>query len=106
MTPQIKREIQMIKLRNVLDPHKHFKKDDSRELPKYFQMGTIVEGSTEFHSARINRKDRKKSFVDEIMSSKDNRARFTKKYNEIQVAKRSGKKGFYNKMKAKRRGKY
>ncbi|KAK6362052.1 hypothetical protein TWF730_005752 [Orbilia blumenaviensis] len=108
VTPEIKRDLQMIKLRNVLDPHKHFKGDDWKgKLPKYFQMGTVIEGPTEFYSARMNKKDRKKSIVDEIMSSSGSKSRFKKKYDEIQARKRSGKKDFYKKVKEKRkRGKF
>ncbi|EPS45686.1 hypothetical protein H072_322 [Dactylellina haptotyla CBS 200.50] len=103
VTPQIKRDLQMIKLRNVLDPHKHFKGDDWKgKLPKYFQMGTLIEGPTEFYSARLNNKERKKSIVDEIMSNSSGKSRFRKKYDEIQAKKKSGKKEFYKKLKAKR----
>ncbi|KAK6534717.1 hypothetical protein TWF281_006019 [Arthrobotrys megalospora] len=104
VTPQIKRDLQMIKLRNVLDPHKHFKGDDWKgKLPKYFQMGTVIEGPTEYYSARMNKKDRKKSIVDEILSSSGSKSRFRKKYDEIQARKKSGKKEFYKKVKDKRK---
>ncbi|KAK6521572.1 hypothetical protein TWF506_001785 [Arthrobotrys conoides] len=105
VTPDIKRDLQMIKLRNVLDPHKHFKGDDWKgKIPKYFQMGTIIEGPTEYYSARMNKKDRKKTIVDEILSSSGSKNRFKKKYEEIQARKRSGKKEFYKKVKDKRKG--
>ncbi|KAF3924975.1 hypothetical protein AA313_de0200599 [Arthrobotrys entomopaga] len=104
VTPQIKRDLQMIKLRNVLDPHKHFKGDDWKgKLPKYFQMGTIIEGPTEYYSSRLNNKERKKSIVDEILSNSAGKSRFRKKYEEIQARKRSGKKEFYKKLKEKRK---
>ncbi|RVD88118.1 uncharacterized protein DFL_002314 [Arthrobotrys flagrans] len=104
VTPEIKRDLQMIKLRNVLDPHKHFKGDDWKgKIPKYFQMGTIIEGPTEYYSARMNKKDRKKNIVEEILSSSGSKSRFKKKYQEIQARKRSGKKEFYKKVKDKRK---
>jgi len=106
LTSEAKRDLQMIKLRGVLDPHKHFKGSDSKpgELPKYFQMGTIVEGPTEFYSARINRKDRKKSIVEDLLASRESKSRFKKKYDEIQAKKRSGKKEWYKKLREKRKG--
>jgi len=67
-------------------------------------MGTIIEGPTEFYSARINKKDRKKSMVDEILASRESKSRFKKKYDEIQARKKSGKKEWYKKMKEKRKG--
>ncbi|EWC45079.1 hypothetical protein DRE_06218 [Drechslerella stenobrocha 248] len=108
VTPQLKRDLEMIKLRNVLDPHKHFKGDDWKgKLPKYFQMGTLIEGPTEYYSARLNNKDRHKSMVDEILASSASKSRFKKKYDEIQAKKRSGRKEFYKKLKEKRgKGKY
>jgi hypothetical protein len=38
ITPEIKRDLQIIKLRNVLDPKRFYKKDDSKGLPKYFEV--------------------------------------------------------------------
>ncbi|KAF3925649.1 hypothetical protein ABW21_db0208054 [Orbilia brochopaga] len=103
LTPEIKRDLQMIKLRNVLDPHKHFKGDDWKgKLPQYFQMGTLIEGPTEYYSARLSNKDRQKSMVDEVLASGESKSRFKRKYAEIQAKKRSGRKEFYKKLKEKR----
>ena len=38
ITPEIKRDLQLLKLRNVLDPKRFYKKDTDRKLPKYFQV--------------------------------------------------------------------
>lgn len=103
LTPQLKRDLQLIKMRNVLDPHRHYKKDSSA-LPEYSQVGTIIEGNTEFFSSRLTKKERKRTIVEEIMADDGNRKRFKKKYDEIQSKKRSGKKEFYKKLKAQRNG--
>ena len=60
ITPQIRRDLQLLKLRNVLDPKRHYRKDDSKGFPKYFQTGKIVDGPTEFFSARLTKKERSK----------------------------------------------
>lgn len=39
----------------------------SPQLPKFFQMGTVVEGSAEFHSARMAKKERKRTLAEEIL---------------------------------------
>ncbi|KAI5849355.1 Fcf2 pre-rRNA processing-domain-containing protein [Morchella snyderi] len=101
LTPQLKRDLQLIKMRNVLDPHRHYKKDNSA-LPEYSQVGTIIEGNTEFFSSRITKKDRKRTIAEEIMADEGNRKRFKKKYQEITSSKRSGKKEFYRKLLAQR----
>lgn len=38
MTPEIEQDLKIIKMRNVLDRTRHYKKNDSQELPKYFQV--------------------------------------------------------------------
>lgn len=63
MTPEIKRDLQIIKQRSALDPKRHYKKD-KWEIPKFFQMGTIIEGNTEFYSSRLKRKERGKTMVE------------------------------------------
>ncbi|KAI3991671.1 hypothetical protein MKX01_038069 [Papaver californicum] len=62
ITPEIKNDFQIIKLRNVIDPKRHYKKGDSnsKELPKYFQS------PTDFHSGRLTKKERKRSIAEEL----------------------------------------
>jgi len=84
VTPEIRREMQLIKMRGVLDSKNHYKRNDTNKLPKYFQMGTVVEGKQEFHSARMTNKQRKGSMLDELLSDAKFRAMNKKKYLEIQ----------------------
>lgn len=102
LTPQIKRDMMIIKARNVLDPHRHYKKDSSA-LPEFSQMGTIIEGNTEFFNSRIARKERKKTIVDEILGDNKSTDRFKRKYGEIQKGKKSGKKEHYKKLMEQRK---
>ncbi|KAG0492613.1 hypothetical protein HPP92_005691 [Vanilla planifolia] len=38
ITPEIKKDLEILKLRNVIDPKRHFKRgENSKVLPKYFQ---------------------------------------------------------------------
>ncbi|KAK2780879.1 hypothetical protein FQN53_000902 [Emmonsiellopsis sp. PD_33] len=105
MTPELKRDLQLLRMRSVLDPHRHYKKESSKaKAPEYSQVGTIIEGPTEFFSSRISKKDRKRTFVEETMASERESGRFQRKYNEIQVAKTSGKKAHYKSVQAKRSG--
>lgn len=70
VTPELKQDLQLLKLRNVIDPKRHYKKSDtkSKTLPKYFQVGTIVESASEFFSARLTKKERKNRIADELLS--------------------------------------
>jgi hypothetical protein len=73
-------------------------------MPEFSQVGTIIEGPTEYHNGRLQNKDRKKTFVEEVLAGEAQTSRFKKKYNEIQSSKTSGKKAYYKALKAKRKG--
>lgn len=73
-------------------------------MPEFSQVGTIIEGPTEYHNGRLQNKDRKKTFVEEVLAGEAQTGRFKKKYNEIQSSKTSGKKAYYKSLKAKRKG--
>lgn len=90
-------------MRSVLDPKRHYKKENGKAKPPEFsQVGTIVEGPTEFFSGRIVKKDRKNTFVEETLDLERKTGRFEAKYRDIQTTKQSGKRAFYNKLRAKR----
>lgn len=38
LTPEIEQDMKVIKMRNILDRKRHYKKNDSTALPKYFQV--------------------------------------------------------------------
>lgn len=103
LTPELKRDLQLLKMRNVLDPHRHYKKDNGKlRPPEYSQVGTIVEGPTEYYSARLSNKDRKRTFVEEVLAGEQATGRFQKKYGDVQVNKTSGKKAYYKSVQDKR----
>ncbi|KLJ10450.1 hypothetical protein EMPG_14164 [Blastomyces silverae] len=103
LTPELKRDLQLLRMRPVLDPHRHYKKDNSKaKVPEYSQVGTVIEGPTEFFSARIPKKLRKRTFVEEAMATEKESGRFRRKYEDIQAAKTSGKTAHYKAVKAKR----
>jgi hypothetical protein len=91
-------------MRNVLDPHRHYKKEGGKmQAPEYSQVGTIVEGPTDFFSGRVENKKRKRTFVEEVLAGEQETGRFKKKYGELQEKKTSGKRAFYKALKAKRK---
>jgi len=104
LTPELKRDLQLLRMRSVLDPKRHYKNDSSKsQVPEFSQVGTIIEGPTEFFSARLSNKDRKRTFVEEVLAGESSSHRFRSKYNEIQAGKTSGKKAHYKKIKEQRR---
>lgn len=103
LTPQLKRDLQVIRMRNVLDPHRHYKKDNNRpSVPGFSQVGTMIEGPTEYFSARIPKRQRERTLVESVMAAEKESGRMKKKYGEIQDKKASGKKGHYRKMMERR----
>ena len=70
--------------------------------PEYSQVGTIIEGPTEYYSSRLLNRDRKKTFVEEVLAAEESTGRFKRKYNEIQSSKVSGKKAYYKRLKQMR----
>jgi Fcf2 pre-rRNA processing len=91
-------------MRGVLDAKRHYKKDNKGPaFSEYSQVGTIVEGATEFFSARLKNRERKKTFADEVMAGENSTGKFKRKYSEIQSSKTSGKKEHYKKLKEQRR---
>ncbi|KAL8928027.1 MAG: hypothetical protein Q9208_002102 [Pyrenodesmia sp. 3 TL-2023] len=103
LTPDLKRDLQLLKMRSTLDPKRHYKKDNQKPLiPEYSQIGTILEGPSEYYSSRISKRDRKRSFVEEVLAAEEGSRRFANKYNEIQISKTSGRRGYYDQLKQKR----
>ncbi|XP_058210797.1 rRNA-processing protein fcf2-like [Rhododendron vialii] len=70
ITPELKKDMQLLKLRSVLDPKRHYKKGDSKSktLPKYFQVGTVIESASDFYTGRLIKKERKATLADELLS--------------------------------------
>lgn len=90
-------------MRSILDPKRHYKTDSTKaQTPEFSQIGTIIEGPTEFYSSRILKNDRRKTLADEVLATEKSTGRFRSKYRDIQVAATSGKKSFYKNLKARR----
>jgi hypothetical protein len=90
-------------MRAVLDPKRMYKKQGSFKVPEYSQMGTIIEGPTEFFSSRITKAERTNTLLEETLVKESETGRFKSKYTELQRKQRSGKKAFYKSLLAKRK---
>lgn len=90
-------------MRSIFDPKRHYKKDNGNALaPEFSEVGTIIEGPTDFYSSRLQNRERKRTLVEEIMQGERSTGRFKNKYNDVQLAKTRGKKAHYKALKAKR----
>ncbi|KAI9501976.1 Fcf2 pre-rRNA processing-domain-containing protein, partial [Coemansia spiralis] len=96
MTQELKNDLRVLQLRGVIDPKRFYKKDTtSKQLPKYFEVGTVIEGPTEFYSSRMTKKERRTNIVDELMADKQARDYFKRKVSEIHTRNSSGNKRWY-----------
>ncbi|KAK2761402.1 hypothetical protein FQN54_001924 [Arachnomyces sp. PD_36] len=104
LSAELKRDLQLLRMRSVLDPKRHYKKENGKgKAPEFSHVGTLVEGPTEFFTSRIAKKDRKRTFVDETLAAEESNSRFKEKYQQIQAKKTSGKKSHYKALLAKRK---
>jgi len=95
MSDQLKSDLAIIRNRNYLDPKKFYKSADSFN-GKVLQVGTVIEGSSEFYSSRLTNKERKQNLTEEIMSDVTVANYAKRKYYDMQSEKqrqRGSKKG-------------
>ncbi|KAL2470210.1 Fcf2 pre-rRNA processing protein [Abeliophyllum distichum] len=92
ITPELKKDLQLLKLRSAIDPTRHYKKGNSKSktLPKYFQVGTVIESAEEFYTGRLTKKERKATLADELLSDRNLGAYRKRKVREIEEVNRPG----------------
>jgi len=100
MTDEVKRDLEVLQMRNVLDPKRFYKHNDRKTLPKYFQMGTIMDSSADFYSSRLTNKQRKANLVDELLADAEFKNYQKRKFSEIQAKQRAT--GHFRKKKRKK----
>ncbi|EFX64866.1 hypothetical protein DAPPUDRAFT_65840 [Daphnia pulex] len=83
MTEEKLRDLEIIQMRSILNPKQFYKKNDLKVVPKYFQVGTVVDSHADFYHDRVPKKDRKKNLVDELMANADFQRYNKRKYAEI-----------------------
>jgi hypothetical protein len=90
-------------MRDVQDPKRMYKKQGKFKIPAYSQVGTIIEGPTEFHSARLTKAERTNTFLEGALATESHGGRLNNRYGELQKQQRKGKKAFYKSVLAKRK---
>eukprot|EP00126_Sphaerothecum_destruens_P007284 Sdes_comp19784_c0_seq1m11851 len=105
LTPEIQREFQLLKMRHVIDPKRHYKSTDLKEIPKYFQIGTVVNGANDFYSTRLKKSERKNTLAEELLADFKKKSYYQRRFSEIQGKRQSGIKRYEN-LKRKKRGKF
>ncbi|XP_015212238.2 deoxynucleotidyltransferase terminal-interacting protein 2 [Lepisosteus oculatus] len=83
LTEELKNDLKALKMRSALDPKRFYKKNDREGFPKYFQVGTVVDDPVDFYHARIPKKQRKRTIVEELIADAEFRSYNKKKYKQI-----------------------
>ncbi|XP_044288221.1 deoxynucleotidyltransferase terminal-interacting protein 2 isoform X2 [Varanus komodoensis] len=101
MTDELKNDLKALKMRAAIDPKRFYKKNDREGLPKYFQVGTVVDSPVDFYHARIPKKERKKNIVEELLADSEFRRYNKRKYQDIIAEKAALAAGKKNRKKKK-----
>ncbi|XP_024943984.1 deoxynucleotidyltransferase terminal-interacting protein 2 isoform X2 [Cephus cinctus] len=88
VTEEIKHDLEVIQMRSVLDPKHFYKKNDIKALPKYFQIGKVIDSPLDYYNGRLTKKERKRTIVDELMADAEFAKYNKRKYKEIIEEKR------------------
>lgn len=88
MTDEVRHDLEVIQMRSVLDPKHFYKKNDLKVLPKYFQIGKVMDAPLDYYNSRLTKKERKRTIVDELMADAEFSKFNKRKYKEIIDEKR------------------
>lgn len=84
MTNEIKNDLLALQMSSILDPKRFVKRSRFPTTPQYFQVGTIEDDPVDFYRARLPKKQRKLTVVDELLADAKFRQYNKRKYAEIQ----------------------
>lgn len=101
ITPELKGDLQLLRMRGSMDSKRFYKKNDRDGFPKYFQMGTVVDNPVDFYHSRVSKKDRKRTMVEELLADAEFRQKNKKKFQAIMAEKAAQAAGRRHKMKNK-----
>lgn len=91
MTDEIRYDLAVIRNRNALDPKRFYKSSDlssKNNKNTILQVGTVVEGSTEFYSSRMANANRRSNLTDEILADPHGLPRYAQsKFKSMQQQK-------------------
>ncbi|XP_038063837.1 deoxynucleotidyltransferase terminal-interacting protein 2-like isoform X2 [Patiria miniata] len=106
MTDQLRNDIKAVRMRSTLDPKRFYKHNDMTAMPKFVQVGTVVESAADFYHSRIPKKQRKQTIVEELLADAETRRYNKRKYLELQErTKRWGPRSSRNRKGKKKAGK-
>lgn len=92
MTDELKRDIQLLNMRNTLDPTHRYKSGQTVGDKKFVQYGTVVESSYEYYSnGGPSTKSRSRSLLDSLMEDQELKQSIKAKAAQIESSRRARK---------------
>jgi len=90
LTEEVKADLRAIKLRNQIFAKNHYKGNDYKKLPEYFQIGTVVDDSTYKggNKDRLTKKQRKGTIAEQFLMDDQDNGFSKRKYESINEKKR------------------
>ena len=90
---EAKRELRLLRLRGAFDPKTFYKGFDTTKLPKFFQMGTVVDNPLDFYGGRLSNSERKSTLTEQLLADPDVSHSRKKRYDKMQVESEKYSKG-------------
>jgi len=85
ITEENKHDLELLRMRASLDPVAHYRKNQLKVLPKYFQKGKILDNSADRYSSRMSNRERKQTMVDELLHDHEFLAKNKRRYTAIKA---------------------
>uniref|UniRef100_A0A8D8ACI5 Deoxynucleotidyltransferase terminal-interacting protein 2 n=1 Tax=Culex pipiens TaxID=7175 RepID=A0A8D8ACI5_CULPI len=82
LTEETKNELELIRMRSALDPKRFYKRSEMKTLPKYFQIGKVIDSPLEYYNERGTKKTKAKTLVDELLEDAEFQRYNKRKYAE------------------------
>ena len=81
---QALKDLEIVKMRNYLNPKRFYKANDSKTLPTRFQFGTIISGQFERNSETLTRAERKNTIAESLMHDRKTRKYTKRVFDQVQ----------------------
>jgi len=85
LTEENRHDLELLRMRASLDPVAHYRKNQLKVLPKYFQKGKVLDNSADRYSSRLSNRERKQTLVDELLNDHEFLAKNKHRYTEIKA---------------------
>jgi len=88
ITPELKVNLQALQLRRFMNPSRFYKTSDQKSVPQEFVLGEMHSAPGEPLSCRIVKRDRKATFLDEVLSDDKVRAYTRRVFLDLQTQRK------------------